>query len=355
MKLETYEAILERMRAEYQSKSGAVPEEASDVGLRLQILAGELYRMQAGVEWLKRQAFPQTADGAQLDLHGAQRGVARGGPAKAAGVVTFSRYIPMDFDLIIPQGTVCSASGGEAVEYETTQEGVLEAGEVSVDVPVRAVLPGSGGNAAAGAVNTLVSSLVGIHYLVNQEPITGGEDPEDDESYRRRVLAAYSRLVQCGNAAYYEELALAHKGITSAQTAPREDGAGTVSVYVWGDGAAPSQEVLDSLSQELNELREIGVTVTVKAATTKKVNVMGFIKLKPGAVYAESEDRLKTALAQWFSHCQVGDPVYLGDLSRVILQDPAVSAVTFSAATKETAAALGVIPVLGSVAMGNST
>ena len=42
--METYEAILERMRAEYEKKSGSPPEDASDLGLRLQILAGELYR-----------------------------------------------------------------------------------------------------------------------------------------------------------------------------------------------------------------------------------------------------------------------------------------------------------------------
>ena len=77
--METYEAILERMRAEYEKKSGSPPEDASDLGLRLQILAGELYRLQGKLDWLKRQAFPHTARGVQLDLHGAQRGVKRRG------------------------------------------------------------------------------------------------------------------------------------------------------------------------------------------------------------------------------------------------------------------------------------
>lgn len=343
------------MRTVYRQKSGSVPEEASDIGLRLQILAGELYRLQAGVEWLKRQAFPQTASGGQLDLHGAQRGVERHGSTKAAGIVTFIRYIPSEFDIIVPKGAVVAAPGREAVEYETTQEGVLAAGEVEVDIPVRAVVPGSGGNAASGAIDALVSPVTGINYVGNKAPITGGTDPEDDESYRRRILSAYGQVVQCGNAAYYEELALAHEGVTSAQTAPREDGAGTVTVYVWGDGAAPSQEVLDSLNQEMNELREVGVTVTVKAAVSKRVNVAGFLQMMPGAVYAESETRAKEALTQWFSRRRVGDPVYLGDLSRVILQDPAVSAVSFAAATKEVAAEVGTVPVKGTLSIGNGS
>ena len=46
--------------------------------------------------------------------------------------------------------------------------------------------------------------------------------------------------------------------------------------------------------------------------------------------------------------------MYLGDLSRVLLRDPAVCGVTFAAVTKDVPGAAGVVPVLGSVALGNS-
>ena len=88
------------------------------------------------MEWLERQAFPQTATGKQLDLHGAQRGVLRKQAEKAAGVVSFSRYLPLSFDLVVPKGTVCATSGEPVVEYATTEEAVLQAGELTVDVPV---------------------------------------------------------------------------------------------------------------------------------------------------------------------------------------------------------------------------
>ena len=180
--MDSFEQILQRMEAEYEEKSGGKVEDVSEVGLRLRVLAGELHRLGASLDWLERQAFPQTATGAQLDLHGAQRGVARRAASHATGTVSFSRYLPLSFDLVVPQGTVCATSGEPVVEYETTQDAVLEAGDLTVNVPVRAVVAGAAGNAAAGYVTTLVSAPTGINYASNQEAITGGRDPEEDDT-----------------------------------------------------------------------------------------------------------------------------------------------------------------------------
>ena len=242
--MDSFEQILQRMEAEYEEKSGGKVEDVSEVGLRLRVLAGELHRLGASLDWLERQAFPQTATGAQLDLHGAQRGVARRAASHATGTVSFSRYLPLSFDLVVPQGTVCATSGEPVVEYETIQDAVLEAGDLTVNVPVRAVVAGAAGNAAAGYVTTLVSAPTGINYASNQEAITGGRDPEEDDTYRRRVLDSIVRGGSGANAGYYQEIALAQPGVTLAQAVPRAGGAGTVTVYLWGEGVAPSGEVI---------------------------------------------------------------------------------------------------------------
>ena len=109
--MESFERILQRMEEEYERESGCKVEDVSEAGIRLRVLAGELYRLSASLDWLERQAFPQTATGEQLDLHGAQRGVVRREAVKAGGTVTFSRYLPLAFDLVVPQGTVCATSG----------------------------------------------------------------------------------------------------------------------------------------------------------------------------------------------------------------------------------------------------
>ena len=47
-------------------------------------------------------------------------------------------------------GTVCMTAG--LVRFETTRAAVLPVGQLQVDVPARALLAGSAGNAAAGTV-----------------------------------------------------------------------------------------------------------------------------------------------------------------------------------------------------------
>ncbi|WP_322168619.1 baseplate J/gp47 family protein [Acutalibacter caecimuris] len=349
--MESYEEIWGRMKAAYTAKSGWAPEDVSDLGLRLQLLAGELYRLQAGIEWLKRQAFPQTADGAQLDMHGAQRGVVRRGQEKARGRLAFSRYVPAGFDLLIPKGTVCASYGEEAVEYETTADVTLAAGTVTVEAPAQAAEGGSRGNAAAGYVNTLVTEVNGINYVTNPAPFTGGMDPERDGDYRARVLESYRLMGPAGSAAWYEAVALEEEGVSDAQAVPREGGAGTVGVYVWGQGAAPGQAAMDALAEKLEGLREAGVAVTVKAPTVKKVGVIGYLGVKPGTVFAQAKEAAIQGVRDWFGQRKIGEGMYLSDLTRAVLDaDPAICKVTFNSSTTAVEGAAGVLLALGAVA-----
>lgn len=317
--MESFERILQRMEEEYERESGCKVEDVSEAGIRLRVLAGELTRLSASLDWLERQAFPQTATGEQLDLHGAQRGVARREAVKAGGTVTFSRYLPLAFDLVVPQGTVCATSGEPVVEYETTQEAVLEAGELTVDVPVQAVVAGAAGNAAAGYVTTLVNAPTGINYVSNQAAITGGKDPEEDEAYRQRVLAAYSRSPSGANADFYREIALSHPGITSAQVVPRANGAGTVAVYLWGEGAAPSSELIAQVKADLESQREIGVTVTVQAASQVPMNIPVQIKLPEEVELEWATQQIKAAVKGLFDSLDVGEGFQVPDISRAVL------------------------------------
>ena len=66
--METYEEILERMKQTFAQQAGYEVEKSSDLEIRMQVLAGELYSSFANIEWLKRQVFPQTATGEYLSL-----------------------------------------------------------------------------------------------------------------------------------------------------------------------------------------------------------------------------------------------------------------------------------------------
>lgn len=341
------------MEDAYQEKSGCKPEAVSDIGLRLRVLAGELYRAQEELQWLRRQAFPQTAEGEYLDMHGAQRGMARQQAVPATGELTFTRYIPITFDILVPKGTVCASSGDEeAVEYETTEDGVLAAGELSVTVPARAVEPGAAGNAASGYINTMSTPVTGIQYVSNRAAFTGGADREDDGAYRARLLESFREPIVCGSLGYYEQLAREFPGITSVQAVQDTDNPGTVLVYVWGEDAAPSEGTITALQAELNKKREIGTTVSVQAATSKTQHLYVRLALPAGMEFAPVKTQVEGILNQWMLKRQVGDPVRPGDIFRLVLAEVPAVKIEMNPSMAGCEAAVGVIPRPGTMYAG---
>lgn len=127
-----FEEIYAHMAAEYKTLAGVEPEDAADVSIRLKVLAGELYTVLCAAESLKLNCFPQTAAGEALDLHAEERGLVRKDAVKSVGTLTFSRRTALSYAAEIPAGTVCAASGENAVEYETTEAAVLPAGALTV-------------------------------------------------------------------------------------------------------------------------------------------------------------------------------------------------------------------------------
>lgn len=103
--METYEEIYQRMCERYRQESGAPFDEASDIAIRLRVLAGELYNMQTSMEWLKRQLFPSKATGEFLDRFAQQRGLVRRSASKATGKLRFSVNEVKLSPVVIPAGT----------------------------------------------------------------------------------------------------------------------------------------------------------------------------------------------------------------------------------------------------------
>lgn len=346
--MESYEEILTRMEETYEQESGHKPRDVSDTGLRLRVLAGELYRLEAELQWIRRQALPHTASGEWLDRHGEMRGVSRKEAAKATGTLRFTRYLPLSFDVVIPKGTVCALSGEDPVEYETTEDGVLTAGNLTVNVPAQAAAGGTAGNAAAGRVTTLVTQVTGVDYVTNPAAFSGGREREEDENYRTRVLEAYRDLPSGSNAAYYRDAALRWEGISAAEAKPRANGANTVAVYVWGDGAAPSASTIAGLQDDLNRRREVGVTVTVQAASQSAVNVSLRIKTPVGGDASLAKAEAERAVRDYFARLTLGSPVYLLDLQRAVLDAVPLTKLEMGTTMRDMAGNPAVLPVLGS-------
>ena len=73
--METYEEILGRMQGTFEELAGYPADDASDIGIRLRVLAGEVYSLTAAMDWLEQQFFAQTAQDEQLDLRAQEHGI----------------------------------------------------------------------------------------------------------------------------------------------------------------------------------------------------------------------------------------------------------------------------------------
>lgn len=223
------------MKDKYRELAGYEPDDASDIGIRIKVLAGEIYSTSAAVEWLKRQTFYQTASGEQLDERAAERGVARKPASGAVGVLTFSRSAPLWFPAVLPAGTVCATSGEGAARYVTTEDATLPANSLSLDVPARAETPGAAGNALAGTVTVLVTPSAAVESVTNSAAFTGGTDGESDDALRARLLQRCAQPANGTNAAWYRQLALSCAGV--ACTVKAKAGHGAFAVRVLCDQA----------------------------------------------------------------------------------------------------------------------
>lgn len=133
-----------------------------------------------------------TKSGQQLDVFCNLFGVYRQLGKRASGTVTFSTTGTTAALTVIPVGTqVAIPIGGNngnpsSIYYATTSAAVITPGEVAVQVPVSAVLPGAGGNAPDNTITQMVGSIMNITGVTNNLPIIGGNDPESDSEFRNR-------------------------------------------------------------------------------------------------------------------------------------------------------------------------
>ena len=340
-------SIYEEMLAAFGEASGYVPSVSCDLAARLYAAAAQIQGLYLQAQWLLDQSFPQTAKGELLERHAQLRGISRSIATCATGTLRFGVSMAVSGDLPIKSGTVCMTEAG--VRFATTDNAVLRAGELYVDVPAAALEPGKAGNAAAGSVTIMAAMPVGVKACTNPEAFSGGEDEEDDEGLRQRLLDSYRRLPNGANAAYYEQTALSRTGVAAAVAVRCPRGVGSVDLYVATDAGIPDEDLLSELEDYLQEKREISVDLRVLAPTTKPLNIQVAIQPAAGYSFETACADADAVLRETFTGVMLGKEVTLAFLGNLLYDLDSVQNYRFTSPSADIPASPTVLPCLGTV------
>lgn len=345
--------IYEQMLAVFTQKTGFAMEDTADLAVRLYAAAAELETLYAYSDWALRQSFPQQATGEYLELHAQLRGITRKGGKKAVGQLRFKLAAPLEADVPVAAGTVCTTQG--LVRFVTTQDGVIPAGSLYADLPAEAEEVGEAGNVGPETVVWMTRAPNGVSGVTNPAAFSGGSSQESDASLRERVLDSFIRLPNGANAAFYELRALSHAGVQAVRVIPRYQGIGTVGVVVATVNGVPDEALLQEIQDDLDAVREIAVDVTVMAPQTKQVDISATIWPERGVTFAEAKAAAQTALEAYFDGNRLGEPVYLARLGKLLYDTGKVRNYTISTPTSDLAGEDTSLPQLGTVTLTEGT
>ena len=347
MALKTIEEIYEEMQLDFEKRTGVEAREGCDLSARMYALAAQIYALQVQADWVCRQSFPQTAQGEYLDHHAQLRALERKQAVAAQGTVRFSASEAIETDRTIAKGTVCMTGG--LVRFETIQDVTLPAGARSIDIPVRAVEAGTGGNVAAGTINIMSVAPVGISSCTNPEPCVGGVDEEEDEALRVRVLESFRRLPNGANAAFYEQAALSFDEVAAAAVVSRPRGVGSVDVVVATQAGLPDEALLAELTDYFQQRREIAVDVKVRAPETICVDVTVRIAAQKKTDREIVRQSVTNTLQNWFNGQRLGESILRAKLGDLIYRCDGVENYSILIPEQDILLQADVLPVLGSL------
>jgi uncharacterized phage protein gp47/JayE len=308
--------IIERTFADLTSRlnlQGALLRR-SVVGVLARVLAGASHMLHAHLDWISKQAMPDTATGLYLERWAAIWGVARKEAEFAEGS-TINLTGTVD-GTIVPAGTVLQRSDG--VQFETDADVTIASGVATA--AITALEAGALGNAAAGATLNLVFPIAGVSSTatVAGDGIVNGSDVDDDESLRARMLSRIKQPPHGGAEFDYEMWALEVPGVTRAWVYPLHLGPGTVGVSFVRDNDAnfiPDTGEVTAVQDYIDERRPVTADVTVFAPVADTLNFTIAVDPNTAAIKSAVEAELRDLLLR---EAEPGGTIYLSRINEAI-------------------------------------
>ncbi len=347
---DSYNDILSRMTNKYTELTGIEPDNASDTAIRLKLLAGEIFSLSNEIAVARNMMFIKTASGDKLDLHADQYGISRNRGCKAHGQIMFTLDTPLEYDITIPRGTICTVADG-SLRYVTTEEKTIERAGSFILVNAEAQNTGRQYNVSSRSVNTIVTYFsVGIG-ITNSTSFSGGTDDESDEELRKRLTEYLQNKPNGMNSEYFSALATSVEGIASAVVVRDENNTG-FRVYLGGRGGSVDVGAFQEARDLIQENRPVGVAVTVVRALPLEIDLSISIAEKDGYLYSAVRDKTETAIRDLFYSFEPGTTLTGAEIGSAVFSVEGVSNYSLNGFTDRTVPVTQ-IPVLGTLTINS--
>lgn len=212
----------------------------------------------------------------------------------------------------------------------------------AIILSAQARVPGSGGNVAAGTVRTVTTAPIGTLAVTNPNPFVGGEDEEDTESFRERLLdrirnpltGAPDDLKAMAENVFGVEAAVVYQNDNMGVATP-----GHATVRISGSGGAiPDAATVDAVFAAISEIGFANITLHVGTFTPIPTNITVDVELDGTYTLAEVTPGVQEAITEYINSLPVGatlrvsaivDAVYgLAGVVDVVVTTPATNQTT---------------------------
>lgn len=257
----TLQDLVKRIYTDLESKSGIKsPLKKSVLKALAYAIAGVIHMLFGFLDYIYKQAFPTTCDETVLVVWAYVYDVAR-------KVASFSER---DVQFTGANGSVIEAftlvKFTDGTEFLTQSQVTIALGVANVKVICKTA--GLSGNIDQGFKLSLVSPVTGVQSqaTIQSTGIIDGQDQEDFELWRERILLRIKEPPHGGNIQDYKTWALAQVGVTRAWPYANYLGIGTVGLAFVNDAELdifPSPAEVQAVQSALDILRPVTAQLTV--------------------------------------------------------------------------------------------
>jgi len=177
--------------------------------------------------------------------------------------------------IIIPANTYVASSKNNTPECETLEDMVINPGE-SVIVSGQCVNGGIEGNIGRGKIDTIIDDNDELWDLevINPQPFIGGEEEEDDEPYRARILLNKQGTSK-GSFRWYNAMATNVSGVHDVVFVNQPVGKFTVGIIVNGNSKPAPQWLIDAVV-DVFKIDEDSIGGTFVSVKRSNYNILDF-------------------------------------------------------------------------------